>query len=105
MQDRDLHNRIMEVLKGRIAMGAGDDYGYGAAKRKRKRAPAKKVAGGRKRVVKRKPVRGGAKRKPVKKGGAKKKNPWIVFLKKHAGKGWTRQKMLSEYKKHKKLKK
>jgi hypothetical protein len=42
------------------------------------------------------------KKKVTKKKSTKTKNPYIEFLKKHGGKGWTRKKMLAEYRKHKK---
>lgn len=108
MQDQALHNRIMEVLRGRIAMGDGEDMmGNGRAK-KRPRAKkittkggARKKTATKKRTIKKKTV---TKRKPVK-GGVKTKNPYIAFLKKHKGKGYTRKQLLTMYRKHKKSKK
>ena len=68
--DARTHARIEQILRGRIAMGDG--------KMKKK----KKV-----------------------KGGAKSKNAYIIFLKKHSGKGWTRKQLLAEYRKQMKTKK
>jgi len=44
-------------------------------------------------------AKGGAKRKPVRRarGGA---NPYIAFLKKHAGQGYTRQELVRMYKQY-----
>lgn len=82
--DKATHNRIEEILKQRIIMGDGDlDIGYGRMHHKKKDTGKKKVKARRGTLA----------------------NPWIVFLKKYSGKGYTRKELLSMYrKKYKKAK-
>jgi hypothetical protein len=97
MTDIEYVNRLNQILRQRIAMGDGDlDEGDGYYGMDRRSHRARALGSGRRKVAKRKV----AKRKTgagTKKGA--KSNPYIMFLKKHKGQGWSRQKMLAEYRK------
>ncbi len=82
MDSNEMLNRIMEILREKIKMGAGEDRDFYGSGNKKKRSTKAKKAPAKKKVVAKKVV--ATKKAPAKKGGAKRKvtkgqNKWINF--------------------------
>lgn len=84
----DLHDRIMQILEGRAAMGAGAPKKKSAAKRKPVAAakPKRKVAAAKpkRKVPKKAGIRAGISAGISAGKKAAKKNPWIAYVKEYA---------------------
>lgn len=81
------HDRMEDILQQQIYMGAGNDLYFD---------DVDEIGAGRNRMRRR---RKGGVRAGVRAAGMK-HNPWIMFLHKHKGKGYSRKELVKMYKQH-----